>query len=39
MNTDKLEFSKTHPDSKDDTVIADSKLVNENLIASVNRMG
>ncbi len=39
MNADTLEFLKTHLGPKDDTVIADSKLVNENLIASANRMG
>lgn len=39
MNADTLEFLRTHLDPRNDTVIADSKLVNENLIASVNRMG
>lgn len=38
MYMDNLEFLKVHLDPKDDTVILDSKLVNENLITSVNRI-
>ena len=39
MNRDTLRFLTEHLDPKDDTVIADSKLVNEGLITMVNGMG
>lgn len=39
MNEDMLAFLRDHLDPRDDTVIADSKLVNENLIRTVNGMG
>ena len=39
MNEDTLAFLGDHLGPRDDTVIADSKLVNENLIRTVNGMG